>query len=1425
MGTLRSQRHLLQFPLRATLPTSPLSSGPSSHHTTRRWQLNGWWELSPESFLPRQSHLVLKCLRDHLACREPQNLTAPSCSPRKWGVRRSSSACPPRCSPAVPTNFTSSSLLYSVLCGATLKAPGSVSLGGHSIFFPLLMGAPDESTAAMSNDEVHIGVEGSNSSIPTLKTSLLSRITLSWSFALLRKAWSTVVTEADAPGIPEKVHSTDTAVVDLEDEYKGAALRGSTRPLLSLLWRNCRGLVVSALVMGVIQGLCSAVVRPLLLKFLIEAAQDENDEDAYMYIGLLAATLLLETASMNMRNDLSDRFGSFWMMSVCNLLQRKALYIAPGASGSTSELSLMGTDVIKRYEMLPIFSQLPVAVVSLVGGVVVLVYTIGNAALVGLGIMIMVVLFNIRQALAAFDFEKGCLEASDVRLGIMTRILEGIKAIKFGAWEEVFEAEVTKARDEETSLIQRLRAMQFGSMQLARATPVLSAAVSFVVMSALGRELRSSDIFSALNVFQSLRVALILLPIMLFIAGAFAASMQRIDAFLALAELDPPLPTQSHLQDSVSMEHCTFAYYGSDEPALTDITFKAPKGSLTAVIGAVGSGKSTLLLSLLGGVPQVEYNGAKPAFYVDPDVGYVAQRAFIASGTVLDNILMGRPWDEERLHWALEASCLDKDVKQLAHGLATEVGERGVTLSGGQQQRVSIARALYGRPRLLVLDDPLSAVDVHVAATIFHKAVLGSREDAEPPTVVMVLNQMQYLRHFDNVYHLEDGRVKDECPPSKLLDGGSAALLAPLANSNASEDGEDEKDDPLQEAGELENKLVGVEEKASGVMAWGVSLSWVRGMGCLRGTTAVVLGVLGYCALAFADRWLAYWVGEAEEARESNKEFDDFNYALVYGGACVAFVAFIVLDGVAWASACARSGRTIHADCVHRILRAPLLWYEKNPSGRLLSRFSTDLSVVDGTLTMLTEAFFNFSMMIVMLIAVVISILPWMAIVLAVGCCFYAFCIVLIDRANREIKRLANNTNSLLQTILAETSTEQGKVTVRSMGFSRRYNTAFQRHLDEYNLLSFASRSLMNWGAFLAYATAFFISTSAAVLMVQMPDVPTSSRGLALMYCYMFPIFLMILSTNVMEIKSSLTSLERLLEVRSESIPQEAPWRMPGDKALLASGWPASGKVEFVGTDLVYRPGLPPAVSDVSLTFEDGQRVGVVGRTGAGKSSLLVLLFRLVEANKGKVLLDGVDISTVGLQTLRQSMTVIPQEPLLMPGTVRYNLDPTGRLEDHVLHDMLTIVGLPADILDKELKSGGGSISAGERQLLSLARALLRDSRVVVMDEPTSNIDPTSDMQIQRVVRSEFSHSTVVTIAHRIGTVIDSDKIVVMDSGSVAQCGPPMELVREEGKFLEMVQGAVSAEHLTQLTDPREVQLVRNDSNDSLCGGHPNTPY
>jgi ATP-binding cassette subfamily C (CFTR/MRP) protein 1 len=470
-------------------------------------------------------------------------------------------------------------------------------------------------------------------------------------------------------------------------------------------------------------------------------------------------------------------------------------------------------------------------------------------------------------------------------------------------------------------------------------------------------------------------------------------------------------------------------------------------------------------------------------------------------------------------------------------------------------------------------------------------------------------------------------------------------------------------------------------------------------------------------------------------------------------------------------------------------------FFEATPSGRLLSRFGQDVGLIDEMLTMLTDATISFIFTLSVLGIIISWICPPMIVVLFVSTVAFLTQVQVQDATLREVKRMSNNGLSPVLNCLGETGDARGKLLVRVMGFGGRYCARFDKALDECNRYHFVALSITSLGVTLSYWIALSIAAATSYIVVFSQTVHAADLGLAMTYSLMLPYFLQVFSQILSMLKVAVTSLERLLQCSSDAVPQEPPWRLESDTALEKQEWPTAGGISFKDATLVYRPGLPPALDTCSFDISGGKKIGVVGRTGAGKSSLSVLLFRLVDAAGGRVEVDGNDIAKVGLVTLRRQMAIIPQEPMMLEGTVLTNIDPFGEQSSEKVKEVLRLVGLEGCE-----ESNPESLSAGERQLIQLARTLLRDVRIVVMDEPTSNIDPETDGKIQSIVREQFKQCTVITIAHRLDTVIDSNYVLVMDKGKVAEFDTPHNLIEK---------GEIFSSMLCSLGSVRHAELVR----------------
>ena len=1391
------------------------------------------------------------------------------------------------------------------------------------------MSAPAPAGAAQASDAATLEVWGADSTVekgsehyassdvsgnPTRveDASLFSRTMLWWlTMPVLRgltrdDGWDGL----DAPVMPSEFkvcHVGPAARKQWADELALARSSGRKASYTRVLWRMFKRDLTIALIWAIVQGMLSTVVKPLLLLLLIRRIDDGHSGWTVAgYIMGLSLSLFLEGISTaNSRSYITDRFGSGFLASTAALIQQKAHRISPGTV--SNEKSLLGNDCIRTYEVLKQLCLLPMAFSAIIGGLTMLIIFVGWPVVFGLTVILLIlgISFYIGSRIKVVEEEVN--DASDKRVGITAQIIEGIKAIKYAAWEEQFLGLVDEARKEELHWVGKHRIMHMGSIQLGRASPIVSACATFIGMAMAGKDLVPANVFAALTVFQSLRLALTALPMGVTVFQTQLVSLDRISAFLCTPEVedraDADPADASDCNAAVRVNGCSFKYVTTDasqgcrEPDNVKFVdtagnfklqldrFSAKRGEITAVVGQVGSGKTSIISALLGDM-LVEKQAADARMFVEKDVGYVPQRAFIICGSIKENILMGREFDRTRFHEAVVGAALDRDLESLPAKALTAIGERGVTLSGGQQQRVAVARALYGIPKLLLLDDPLAAVDSTVGFQIFNQVRAYTKK--HNIATLIVLNQLHLLPYVDYVYMTEHGSIGEHGTYDELMHDDAADAAAAAAGEDAPElfapspssgtalsptraglsessrgkslrdffaqsersmqdckkalveaesvrrsrepaslaalvkdaEGEAKTPPPAMEASavtlsnpvappakavesdekkgkEIAEHLIRAEEKKQGSLSNSMYADYLKSMGACNAGLGTFICLLAYVCMGFADRWLARWIELQDEYRLQEEQVggnkslitktfpDRDTYAAVYGSACTTMVICMVLSSYFLGKGTTRASLTLHEDVLRTLLHAPVSWFQETPSGRILSRLSSDLSVVDSSLAQFAEHCLNFFFTIIILFTIMVLVVPQASVVLVIASVIFVIQLKASDATNRDLKRLANARNGAVLTSLAESVHGQGRTLLRVMNFVDYTENKFGCYVDKMNRFNYMSAAVIAWQTLWCTTFSTLIASSTAVFMVWAPvSYSTSEVGLTLTYCFLLPYFFLFFSVVFSITRLNLTCLERLLQYTGASVDQEPAWHLDTDPTANNMVWPKTGEVSFESAELVYRPGLPPSLKGVNLQIRSGEKVGVVGRTGAGKSSLAVLLFRLVDASSGGVYIDGVDVRTVGLQCLRSCLGVIPQEPMLMVGTVRSNLDPFNEHTDAEVQNIMTRVGLDDVKMDMQVGASADTLSSGQRQLLSLARTLMRNVKIVVMDEPTSSIDPMTDSAVQRVIREEFKACTVITIAHRLHTIIDSDRVIVMDDGIVAEEGKPRELLQNTDSHL-----------------------------------------
>ncbi|GAA6012116.1 hypothetical protein JCM10207_005134 [Rhodosporidiobolus poonsookiae] len=862
---------------------------------------------------------------------------------------------------------------------------------------------------------------------------------------------------------------------------------------------------------------------------------------------------------------------------------------------------------------------------------------------------------------------------------------------------------------------------------------------------------------------------------------------------------------------------------------LRGINLSIPKGQLCAVVGAVGSGKSSLLQALVGEMKRtrgdVEFGGT---------IAYGAQQAWMQSCSLKENVLFGRPYDEKRYKQVIHDACLEADLEMLPYGDETEIGEKGVTLSGGQKQRVNIARTLYYGADIVLLDDPLSAVDAHVGKFLFENAICGALSGK---TVVLATHALHFLPRVDYIICLDKGKVTQEGTYADLVADKSGAFAALMEEFGGDlEEKEEESAEAEEAAVEEVEKDKEVAKKDDKPKAKALMQEEERATGSVSGAVYrhifhLANGWVTFTLLAFSvalqqgaqvvGSYLLVWWQEDEFNQPQS--FYEGMYAML--GVLQAVFSFALGLSTAWIGY--NVSRALHHVAIKGVLRAPMSFFDTTPQGRIMNRFSKDIDTIDNTLPDSFRMFVATLAGVVGSVVLIAIVQHWFLLVVAFMLCLYAFAARFYRQSARELKRLDNLLRSSLYAHFGETLS--GLATVRAYGETNKFLKQNEAFIDLENRAYYLTVSNQRWlglrldffGSCLTFAVAMFgVGTRTSVT--------PSQTGLVLSYILAISGAFSWMVRQGAEVENDLNSVERVLHY-ANNLEAEAAAEIEDKKP--PPEWPSQGRIEFKDVVMSYRPELPPVLKGLSLSIGAGEKIGVVGRTGAGKSSIMLTLFRLVELNSGQIIVDDVDISTIGLADLRKQIAIIPQEATLFAGTVRSNLDPFNEHDDATLYDALkrawlvdpnqpapassapsppnaSSAALPAtaDVsaagngtgsstptasrftLDLAIEDEGGNLSVGERSLVSLARALVKNSKIIVLDEATASVDFATDSRIQATIRSEFSDKTLLVIAHRLRTIVDADRIVVMDAGQVAEFDTPIDLFRAQGIFHGMCE-------------------------------------
>ncbi|EGC28816.1 hypothetical protein DICPUDRAFT_159691 [Dictyostelium purpureum] len=867
----------------------------------------------------------------------------------------------------------------------------------------------------------------------------------------------------------------------------------------------------------------------------------------------------------------------------------------------------------------------------------------------------------------------------------------------------------------------------------------------------------------------------------------------------------------SDLKELIMVEHDG---EGSNESAdvkenfenyvLNNIDFIAPAGKLTIICGRVGSGKTSLVSALIGEIYRVSGSVQMP-----PTISFTTQQSFLISASLRENILFGKPFDLEYYKKVIEACSLTPDLLQLSAKDLTEIGERGINLSGGQKQRISLARALYTNADCFIMDEPLSAVDPEVGKHLFDHCIQGLMRNK---TRILVTHQLQFIPSADHIVVVENGKItqgtyqelkqkgidfesimktkkleseeeenkKNSAKPSAVTQNTTTPVL------NIDDIISKDEDPNLMEKA----KLLVKEDRNSGAVGFDIYKSYVNSGSSLPFfTLTCIIYIVSQVIFQVSDFWLQVWTQKTPEDPE-----DKF-YILVYMGFIVAFIFALTFRYFFLARISFASARKLHDNLLYSVSFASCQFFDTNPSGRILNRFSKDISDIDLTLLECISDVLYCGSTVVIAIGMMIFITPAISIPFAFLVGIYYFIQKVYRASSRELKRMESISRSPVFSLFQETY--NGLITIRSYQQQIRFLKLVQNNINVNLRLFFYSFSVHRW-----IGIRLELISSLVVLFASVFTIFSNNPGLsalAVTTSLSMTSYLNWTIRQYTELEVKMNSVERVLSYVStpaEGIrfTEEKDNDEQGD-IKMDRKWPTNGEIEFKDVEIKYRPTAEPSLRNFTCKINKNEKIGIVGRTGAGKSTISQGLFRMVESSKGSIFIDGVDISKIGLYNLRSSIGIIPQDPFIFSGSLRLNIDPFGEYSDIEIWDALEKVRLKDQIqamplkLDSKVQEGGDGLSVGQKQLLCLSRAILKNSKILFCDECTASLDYESDAVIKKTIRENFKDCTILTIAHRIDTIYDSDRIIVVDKGQLAEFDSPENLLKNpNSRFSKLVK-------------------------------------
>ncbi len=1178
------------------------------------------------------------------------------------------------------------------------------------------------------------------------------------------------------------------------------------------------------------------IMQPLFMSwFVLYFASEDSDislGQAYGYGAGIVAMSALYTFTHHQYFFGVMHTGMKLRVAHCSFIYRKALRLSNKALGQSNigqMVNLLSNDV-NKFDMATFFIHyLWCGPLQFIIVMYLTWQAIGNATFVGGALIILFVPLQSWIGRKFSQLRQQTAKATDKRIRLMSEIIQGIKVIKMYAWEASFAKLVQDARQAEIKVITKtclLKAFNMCFFFTSSKIVMVLIVLTFVYM---GEVLTAQKAFLTLALYNIVRLSMTLFfPNGIQMTSEALISMKRIENFLLLEEITEKdqevIEETFHHEGRITVTNLTGRWNDQSKgPTLEDISFEAAPGQLTAIVGPVGSGKGSILQAVLGEMP---ISSGKVS--VKGILSYASQEPWVFSGTLRQNVLFGQAYNADKYWSVLKACALDHDVAKFEYGDLTLVGERGVSLSGGQKARVNLARAIYRDADVYLLDDPLSAVDAHVGRHLFEDCI---KTYLRSKVVILVTHQIQYLKEADNILVLHQGKITHQGSYETILDTCEDISTFLTHGTEENEDAMDKagKDDSKTEmSSKLLNPDLAPKEQQEmakiGTVSKDVYIDYVKsGANIFTGLVLFVASIGTHACATGSDLWISKWTNDEDlqldelhhhqnDSSSLNLEYkyiqetNQYNM-MVYGILVLSLIFLCATMVVQYFLICMQASKTLHKNMFEKLLKAQSLFFDTNPNGRILNRFSKDMGCIDEVLPSsildVKWIFLNITCVFIL----VCYIRPVVIIPSLVVFVIFYFLRRFYLKTSRSVKRLEGITKSPMFSQLS--ASLNGLTSIRAFRAQDLMVNEFDYHQDIHSSAWFASIATTRWlGVYLDWIVVFYLICIVLSFLLMPSNVLGGDVGVAITSCIFLTGSLQYGMRQSAEAENLMTSVERVMEYGELASESEDSQKPDSNDAQFTQG-----HVSFNNVSLRYSEDSQLILKKVTFEAQPRDKVGIVGRTGAGKSSLIAALFRLTEPCSGHINIDHFNILEMSLLDLRQQISIIPQDPILFSSSLRKNLDPFDKHSDADIWTAIDQAHLSEAVqalkegLETPMSEGGSNFSVGQRQLVCLARAILRRNKILVLDEATANVDPKTDATIQATIRTQFKDCTVFTVAHRLHTVMDSDKILVLDDGRVVEFDAPWKLLQDpQGHLSQLVEqtGSRAKKNLLDIANKRK---------------------